>query len=78
MSRDPSEPILLAGGSASGYPDHMVVTGELFAQIMRWRMYAIAFTYRAEAQLDACVAWLRTHGADHVLQGELERASCRA
>jgi hypothetical protein len=41
-------------------------------------MYAIAFTYRAEAQLDACVAWLRTHGADHVLQGELERASCRA
>ena len=35
MSRDPSEPILLAGGLASGYPDHMVVTGELFAQIMR-------------------------------------------
>ncbi len=37
-------------------------------------MYSIEFTYRAEAQLDACVAWLRTHGADHVLHDELARA----
>ena len=34
MSR-PSEPIPLAGASASSYPEPMDVHGELFAQIMR-------------------------------------------
>lgn len=37
-------------------------------------MYSIEFTYRAEAQLDACVAWLRVRGADGVLHQELARA----